>query len=157
MTKRALLAVALFAFAFPLYADFDAVARAIGSKRGVNRISIPFIGVARFAVWIVQPQGVHDFQLATFKGGDMLERGDVDAILRSTQRSGYMPLVQVWSRKKNEWAFVYARPSKTSKRMDLLILAKDHADTTLVSVEVDMDVFIREMDHPRVAVNIARR
>ena len=120
MNKRALLVVALFAFAAPLYADFNTVARAIGAKRGVNRISIPFLGLARFAVWIVQPKGVHDFQLATFKGAETLERGDIDAILRSTQRSGFMPLVQVWSKKKNEWAFVYARPAKEEEVRQML-------------------------------------
>ena len=68
MTKRLLLATLLLAtVALPLHADFNAVARAIDSQDGVRRIWIPFLGVARAVVWVVQPEGVRDFQLVTFR------------------------------------------------------------------------------------------
>ncbi|HET7433192.1 MAG TPA: hypothetical protein VFN10_00625 [Thermoanaerobaculia bacterium] len=156
MTKKLVLALLLVAFALPLHADFETVAQVIAAKRGVRRISIPLLGIARFAVWMVHPQGVHDFQLVTFEGVDTLESGDLDAIHRSTVRSGYAPIVQVRS-KRGEWSYIYARPDKSGKRMDLLILAHDNHDTALVRVDVDMDTFMREMDHPRAVATVARR
>jgi hypothetical protein len=66
--------------------------------------------------------------------------------------------VQVWSRKSNDWSFIYARPSKRADRLELLILAHDKADTVLVRVDVDADMIARELkDRPRHVSNVARR
>src|SRR5688500_11299116 len=74
VTKRfGLAAVLLSVLALPMQGEFADVARAIDSQRGVSRIWIPFLGLARAAVRVVEPKGVHDFQLATFSGADNLD------------------------------------------------------------------------------------
>jgi hypothetical protein len=71
-----------------------------------------------------------------------------------------VPLVQVWSRQRKEWSFIYVRPTPETSRLELMILAHDDSDTitTLVRVEVDANVLARELkDKPRDVTNMARR
>jgi hypothetical protein len=159
MSKRVAAALLLLtAVALPLHADFDSIARAIDSQQGVKRIWIPFLGLARFAVWVVSPEGVHDFQLATFEGGDEVDPHALHDIMRTQAGAGFVPLVQVWSRKSNEWSFIYARPSTRSDRFELMILTHDSSDTVLVRVDVDASIIARELrDHPRHVTEVARR
>ncbi|HEX8254735.1 MAG TPA: hypothetical protein VF846_16445, partial [Thermoanaerobaculia bacterium] len=98
MSKRlAAAAVLAVLIAAPLHASFADVARAIDSHRGVKRVWIPFLGVARFAVRMVAPEGVHDFQLATFEGAGKMDAHELQQIMRTNIGAGFTPLVQVWS------------------------------------------------------------
>jgi len=159
MNKR--LAVALLfatVIAAPLYADFASVARAIDAQHGVKRIWIPFLGLARVAVRMVQPEGVHDFQLVTFEGTDKVDPHELQRILRTHAGAGFTPLVQAWSRRSNEWSFIYARPRPDANRLELMILAHDDEDTVLVRVDVDANVVAREIrEKPRHVEHLARR
>jgi hypothetical protein len=157
MTKR-LAAVFALLITIPLHADFASVASAIDSQHGVKRIWIPFLGVARFVVRVVAPEGVHDFQLATFEGADSVDPKKLGEIIRTQAGPGFTPLVQVWSRRSNDWSFIYARPSKRSDRLELMILAHDSSDTVLVRVDVDATIVARELkDRPRQVSHVARR
>ena len=158
MTKRIAAALVLVAvFAVPARADFDDVAKAVSAKLGVKRVWIPFLGVARFAVWVVSPSGVHDFQLATFEGGRGVDPHELRAILAAKAGAGFTPLVQVWSKRSNEYSFIFSRPGKRSDRFELLILAADGGDTTLVRVDVDARILARHLGDPRhVATRVAR-
>ncbi len=159
MTKRLLLAAVLFAAsALPLRADFNAVARAIDSQEGVRRIWIPFLGVARAVVWVVQPEGVRDFQLVTFRNTRNVDPRDLQDILRAKAGAGFQPLVQVWSKRTGEWSFIYAKPSPDGDRIELMVLAhEDDEQTVLVRVEVDAKVLARELgERPRHVTRMAR-
>lgn len=158
MTKRLLLAaVLLAASALPLRADFNAVARAIDSQDGVRRIWIPFLGVARAVVWVVQPEGVRDFQLVTFRNTRNVDPRDLQDILRAKAGAGFQPLVQVWSKRTGEWSFIYAKPSPDGDRIELMVLAhEDDEQTVLVRVEVDAKVLARELgERPRHVTRMA--
>jgi len=158
MNKRIAVALLLSLIAVPMYADFASVASAIDGHHGVKRIWIPFLGLARFAVRMVAPEGVHDFQLATFEGTDGVDPRRLKDIMRSKVGPGFMPLVQVYSRRSNDWSFIYARPSERGNRIELMILAHDSSDTVLVRVEIDADKIARELkDHPRKVSHHARR
>jgi hypothetical protein len=67
--------------------------------------------------------------------------------------------VQVWSRKSNDWSFIYARPTKDADRLELMILTHDHDDTVLVRVDVDAEKIARGLKaRPQhVAVEMASR
>lgn len=158
MTKRlAAAALLLVLVAQPLHAGFAEVAHAIDSQRGVSRIWIPFLGVARLAVRLVAPEGIHDFQLVTFKGADNVDPKELQRILRAKIGPGFSPLVQVWSRKSSEWSFIYARPAADG-RIELVVLAHDDEDTVLVRVDVDAVKLARELnDSPRNVTRMARR
>ena len=159
MTKRVAAALLLLTVvALPLHADFASVAKAIDAQHGVKRIWIPFLSIARVAVRLIEPEGVHDFQLATFEGADDVDPRELQQILRSKVGPGWMPLVQVRSKKSSEWSFIYARPSAGTDRLELMILAHDSSDTVLVRVEVDANIVARELkDEPRGVTNMARR
>ena len=149
MNKRLVAAALLFALALPLHAGFNDIARAI-EHRGVHRVWTPGIGLARLFVWIIRPKGVRDVQVAVFEGGENIDPHDLHAILRREVDPGFMPLVKVWSRKSNEWSFIYARPLPNSDRIELIVLARDDEDTVLVRVDVDATAIARELrDHPR--------
>jgi hypothetical protein len=144
--------------ALPLHADFASIARAIDAQQGVKRIWIPFLSIARVAVRMIEPEGVHDFQLATFEGADDVDPRALQNIIRTQAGAGFVPLVQVWSKKSSEWSFIYARPSVRADRLELMILAHDSEDTVLVRVDVDANIVARELkDKPRDVTDMARR
>lgn len=141
----------------PVQAEFADVARAIGAQRGVSRTWIPFLGVARVLVRAVEPKGVRDFQLAVFEGTDRMDPREVEALLAREAGRGFVPIVRVWSLKSSDWNFVYARPSSDSNRIEMLVLAKDDEETTLVRVVVDASVLARELSEPKKVSRMARR
>jgi hypothetical protein len=157
--KRLIAAALLFAFiAIPLHADFAAVARAIDNEDGVSRVWIPFLGVARAVVWMVRPKGVYDFQLVTFTNHRQLDPQNVHRILQTEAGPGFKPLVQVYSRRSNEWSFIYAKATPDANRIDLMVLTQDGEETVLVRVVVDAEVLARELDEsPRHVTRMARQ
>lgn len=159
MNRRLAAAVALATFiAAPVYADFASVARAIDAQHGIKRIWIPFLGLARAIVRVAQPEGVYDFQLATFETSGDINPHTLREIMRTKAGAGFVPLVQTWSRRSNDYSFIYARPSAKMNRLELMILAHDGADTVLVRVDVDADVVAREIrSRPREVSRHARR
>jgi hypothetical protein len=158
MTKRLLVATILVALTLPLHADFRSVARALDSHRGVSRVWIPFLGIARAAIWMVEPKGVGDFQLAVFRGADDLDGRELQRLMATHAGPGFTPLVQVRSQRRDEWSFIYAKPSADGKTVDLMILAHDDEDTVLVRVSVDPSVVAREVNrHPRNVTQMSRR
>ena len=155
MTKRIAALILAFAVTLPLSADFASIARAIDSQRGVKRIWIPFLSVARVFVRMVEPNGVQDFQLATFEGAENVDPQALSEIVRTQAGPGFRPLVQVWSRRTNEWSFVYVRPSQRGDAVELMILAHDKEDTVLVRVNVDAASITRELQfRPRNMANV---
>jgi len=155
MNKRLVLLALLIAFALPMRADFDAVVHEIESHRDLHRVRIPFIGLARFCVWIVHPKGVHDFQLATFEG----EASDIDGrfignLLTRNAGQGFRPLVRAYSKRgKQEWTYIYARPAGGA--FELMIATHDSHDTTVVRAVVDVERLqqaINDGHHGRVRV-----
>jgi hypothetical protein len=158
MSRRLLLgAIVLVTIALPLHADFRAVARALDSHPGVDRISIPFLGLARLAVWVAAPEGVHDFQLATFEGTEKLDARQLQQMMERHAGQGFRPIVRTWSRSKGEWSFIYAKPA-ASGRTEMMILSHDSEETVLVRVEVNADVIAKHIeDEPRGVGNVSRR
>lgn len=145
MTRRLVAAAVALCLTLPVYADFGAVARAIDAQRGVSRVWIPFLGVARAAVWLVRPQGVKDFQLAVFRGAENIDARRLQRIMTSSAGKGFAPLVQAWSRRSGEWSFIYARPDDDARRVELMILAHDDEETVLVRVNVDPSVIGKQI------------
>ena len=156
-TKRAFAAALLLLAALPMYADFNAIASAIESHRGVHRVWVPGLGLARFFVWMIRPEGVHDFQLVTFEGAGRLDPRELHDILAAKIDPGFSPLAKVWSRKSQEWSFVYARPRPNSGRIELVVLTHDDENTVLVRVDVDAVRLARNLNNPRSVVHIATR
>jgi hypothetical protein len=157
MNKRiAFAAVLLLLLAIPLQAGFEEVVDAVSHARGLHRTDIPFFGLARFLVRVGHPKGVHDIQLATFEGNTDVDSREIAAILRTSIRDGYSPIVQTRSRRgTGEWTFIYARPGRET--MDMLIVTHDSHDTTVVRAVVDAEVFAKEVNGEGGVVRVARK
>jgi len=136
--KRAALAILLLA-ALPLRADFDTVAGALLRKPGVTRQWIPGLGIARAAVFIARPSGVHDFQLAVFHG--VGRDADIIALMRQHAGREFRPLVVV--RERRESSAIYAHVISDAV-IEILILTNDGEETTLVRTVLDADEVARQ-------------
>ena len=154
MKRAVMVALALCALALPLRADFDAIVNAIETHSGLHRVRIPFLGIARFAVWIVRPSGVSDFQLATWEGHSVIDRRQAKAILRSAAGRGYSPVVETTSARTGEWAFIYGRPH--GREVEVLVVSHDSSDTVVVRAVVDAQTFSQHFDEPEKLSRIGR-
>lgn len=158
MRRAALVAAVLLLASLPAHAGFDEVVRAVQVETGIRPMRIPFIGLARFMVWIVRPAGVHDFELAQFEGTrhqrEESDPASLEAILRQRAGTGFRPLVRVQSKRNNEWTFIYARPA--GDRIELIVATRDRADTTVVRAVVNPDKMLRHLHEPDSVVKIAR-
>jgi hypothetical protein len=156
--KRALLPLALIlavSMAIPARADFSSLARAVSRKPGVHRVWIPFMGLARAAVWVVSPKGVHDFQLVTFEGRGFKDAAAFGALMQEHVRD-YQPMVRVRER-GGAFSYIYVKPGKND-RIDLIVFSHDNSgETVLVRVEVDAKVVAAEIGDVRHVGNIAGR
>lgn len=153
--KRALLVFAVaVTLALPARADFSSLARAVSSKPGVQRVWIPFLGLARAAVWVVSPKGVHDFQLVTFEGRGLDDAATYAKLMQEHIRD-FQPLVRVRER-NGDFSYIYAKPGKND-RMEVIVFTHDKSDTVLVRVEVDAQVVAAEFGDPRKVGTVARR
>lgn len=150
MNRRLIIAMLLVAVAMPASADFKAVERSLRTQLG-RPMMIPFIGLARFATWIVSPHGVHDFQLAVWEDSRKeidLTAADLEETLRSGLSPDFQPVVRVREnhRRGGEWTFIYVRAQ--GERFELLLLTHDHSDTVLVRAEVDAAELSRTINDP---------
>jgi len=157
MKIRRTIAIALFFAALPLYADFSAVVREVQSRTGLHRVYVPFLGLARFAVWIIHPKGVHDIELATFEGNSHDTDGRfIGDLLLKNAGPGFRPLVRVQSNKHGgEWTYIYARP--TGELFELMIATYEGREATVVHAVVDIERMQQTMNdgkHGRVMASL---
>ena len=158
MKRHAAFAALFLLMALPLRADFDSLARAVGTIPGLHRMPMPGFGLIRAAVWMVHPKGVHDVQIAMFegKGGDIDPR-ELERLLRTHADAGFTPLVVEHSRRNGELTMIWARPAK-GDTVELLLVAHDPKDETVVlRTVVDVEIIAREIADPHTATHVAQR
>src|SRR3954463_9398434 len=102
-TASAILILVTLALAMPVRGDFGDVVNAIETTSGLHRVSIPFLGLARVALWMVKPKGIYDFQLATWEGTTPVDRIGAASIIRKSAGRGYSPVVESISNRTGEW------------------------------------------------------
>ena len=149
--RRILLFVALMSIftlgATPARAGFDDIVRAVESRYRIHHTAIPFFGLVRFALWIAQPDGVSDVQLATFEHARIDDERGLAEIVSRNIGEGFRPLVRTRSSRNGEVTQIYAHPMGND-RVALLVFAHEHSETTIVRVVVSMDKFEEAMNKP---------
>jgi hypothetical protein len=149
VTKRALLILALTLAALPARAGFDEIVRAVEVQTHMRHVSIPFLGLARFASWIVHPYGVRDFQFATFEGNaDAFDVNALTAIVAREAGRGFRPLVQTRSRRDGEFTLIFARPVDDDT-IEFMLATHDHSDTVVLRAVIDADKMLAHINEPR--------
>ncbi|HEX3067430.1 MAG TPA: hypothetical protein VHX14_02565 [Thermoanaerobaculia bacterium] len=133
--------------ATPARAGFDDVVRAVESRYHVRHTGIPFFGLVRFAIWVAQPAGVSDVQLATFEHARIDDERGLAEIVSRNIGEGFRPLVRTRSSRNGEVTQIYAHPMGND-RVALLVFAHERAETTIVRVVVSMDKFEEAMNKP---------
>lgn len=159
MIKRVFFALLLSVAALPAFADFQHVARHLRTQLG-RPTTIPFLGLARLATWIIHPHGVRDFQLAVWERNRAtidLGGADVENLLRRDLARDFQPVVRVRSNRSNEWVFIYA--AARAERFEILVLVHDRSDTVLVRADVDGERLARTIADPKSLVhfNVERK
>ena len=149
MTRRiAIAAVVVFTFAAqPLLADFHDVAVGL-RKLGFERTWIPFFGVARSLVRAVRPRGVRDIQVAIYENTPAVTGAAIEQMLQRHVGRGFTPLVRVFSARKGESVFVYARPARDLRTVELIVLTHERNETMLMRLAADAEAIGREISMP---------
>jgi hypothetical protein len=138
----------------PAEAGFRSLSREIGMSRDFNRVTIPFFGVARFAVWMVKPDGIHDVKLAVFesrgRGGSSVDLG---TMMQRHARRGWSPMIRTSSRGGEEThIFVQER----GENIALLIAAKDRGEVVVIELVLNPERFAAVLDEGGDFVSIGR-
>ena len=148
LVRSAAFAAVLVVLSVPGFAGFDEVVHAVETKTGLHREWTPGFGLVRFAVWCIRPQGVSDFQIATFEGhSDRVAGKDLGDLVAANAGRGFQPLVRTWSRRDGEWTYIFARPS-SGGRVELLIATRDKSDTVVLRTVVNADRILADLDRP---------
>ena len=156
MLRRVAVALVLASLAVPASAGFNELRDGLEARLG-RPTWIPFLGFIRAGIRVIHPEGVHDLQLAVFEGKGHIDSEFADQLIRSRIGRDYTPLVRVRARNDREWSYIYAKPIG-DRLIDLVVLAKDGSDTTLVRVVCDPEMVARYLDEdPRNVALVAHR
>lgn len=149
MSKRAALLALVFFAALPMHAGFKDVVHAVETRTQMHPTYVPLLGLARFAVWIIHPDGVYDFQLATFEGESRgaIDYDDLTATIRKAAGAGFRPLVQARSNRKGEFTYILAKPLDDN-RVEFMLATHDHSDTVVVRCVIDADRMLAHINEP---------
>jgi hypothetical protein len=145
--RRILAILALFA-ALPLVSwgsEFDWMVREFARESGMHPLRIPFFGLVRFAVAVVQPAGTSELNLAIFEH-PRFDATRFSAMADSAVGSSWKPMIRVRSR-DGESTNIYAQTDV--ERLRLLIATLDHDDATFVQVRVKPQELIRFVDQQK--------
>lgn len=158
MSRKIVVTLALAAMilaAQPVQADdFHRVASGLRTL-GFERTWIPFMGLARTFVKIAHPKGVHDFQIAVYEKTPDVTGEEVERMVKSRIARGFSPLVRVYSSRRGESVFIYARPSRDNRTVELIVLSHEPNETVLVRVTADAEKVGRELGVPEKVGQIA--
>jgi hypothetical protein len=130
--------------------EFDAVTRHLKSRYSAKRVSIPLLGLARFAVRLVKPAGVKSFKVAIFEGlSDTAGKVDdeLNQLMRRALGREWQPLVRVRSR-EGEQVYVYAREAGDS--INLMVVSIDHKDAVVAKVKVNPEKLSQFVNNPKI-------
>ncbi|MBA3438780.1 MAG: hypothetical protein H0T92_02790 [Pyrinomonadaceae bacterium] len=129
--------------------EFDAVVKQLKTQYRAKRKSIPFLGLANFAVKIVRPAGVKSFKLAIFEDQDFSDKPGVtqlSTVVRGALTPAWHPLVRVYSPRDGEQTYVYLR--EAGKNVKLLIVNVEPREAVVVQVKVNLQTLIKWMQKP---------
>lgn len=142
--RRRVLAGVMICAALPIASwgsEFDWLVREFARESGMEPIHIPFFGLVRFAVAVVQPAGTSELNLAVFEHA----RLDPERFREMADHStGHLwkPMVRV--RTNVESTNIYGQTE--GQRLRLLIATLDKEDATFVQVRVKPEDLMRFVD-----------
>ncbi|MEO8217807.1 MAG: hypothetical protein ABI718_12060 [Acidobacteriota bacterium] len=131
--------------ALPAKADFREIVRSIEQKGRVQHTWIPFFWLGRMVVHMHAIEGVSDIQLATFEKSE-ISSIDLDSIVRANSKERWQPIIVARSNRDHEQTYIYSREERG--QMQLLIVARDGEDTTVMQLRVAPERFLATIRNP---------
>ncbi|MCA1557291.1 MAG: hypothetical protein LC731_01980 [Acidobacteria bacterium] len=154
---RVLVMLAIFVVAFSTAAaqksggsGFDAIAKHLKTRYQARKKSIPFLGLAKFAVRIVKPAGVKSINVSIFedlRNTNGLPDTELSGLMRKALSAEWQPLVSVRS-KSGDQIYVYAM--EDGKDVKLAVLAINQNEAVLARVKIDPKALRKFLDNPNV-------
>ncbi len=154
-TLVALVIMATILFSIPQTAraddpEFDAITKHLKVRYNAKRISIPFLGLARFFVRVVRPAGVKNFKVAIFEGLNFSE-GQTDTglslVMRGALSPEWQPLIRTRSR-DGEQVYVYAR--EAGENIKLMVVTIDRTDAVVARVKLSPKRLREFLNDPKI-------
>jgi hypothetical protein len=145
---RRLLAGVLVCAALPVAgwgSEFDWLVREFARESGMEPIHIPFFGLVRFAVAVVQPAGTSELNLAVFEHA-RFDPERFSGMADHAVGQVWKPMIRVRSA-KGESTNIYEQAEGTKLR--LLIANLDKEDATFVEVRVKPQELMRFVDEQK--------
>src|SRR5215210_332507 len=161
MTKRngwlssMLIVAALLSFSFATARaedrEFQAITTHLKARYQARRKSIPFLGLASFAVKIVHPAGVKSIKITFFeelKDYGNINHAELNTVIRGALDERWQPLVRIYSRKEASQMFVYFRNEGQDIKLMVVSLAQNEA--FIARVKLNPLTLARWMEKPEI-------
>lgn len=130
-----LLLLLIFAFGAPTRADakiggeYKAIVGHLKTKYRAQKVKIPFLWLARFAVRVVRPAGVKSFSVTMFQNlqfaPESLDR-EMQGAMRNSLGAEWSPILRVRSR-DGQQAYMYMRESGDAVKLMVVTIDKNQA------------------------------
>ena len=130
--------------------EFDAITKHLKLRYNARRISIPFLGLAKFFVKIVRPAGVKSFKVAIFEDLNFTA-GQMDTelslVMSSALSPEWHPLLRTRSR-DGEQVYVYAR--EAGENIKLMVVTIDRTDAVVARVKLSPKKLREFLNNPKI-------
>jgi hypothetical protein len=130
--------------------EFDAITKHIKQFYKAKRVSIPFLGLAKFFVKIVRPAGVKSFKVAIFEDLNFApgtNASELGSVMRNALSAEWHPLVRIRSR-DGEQVYVYAR--EAGENIKLMVVTIDRTDAVVARVKVSPKKLSEFLSNPKI-------
>jgi VWFA-related protein len=119
---------------------------------------VPLLGLANFVLKFWHPAGVKNIKLAVFQNQSFTSGTagpDFDKNFRSAVGAEWQPIVQVYSREKNERTYIYH--SDPGKDMKILVVNLSAKDAVVAQVKFEPEKLAEFMQNPKLlGMSLAR-
>ncbi|MBD0371627.1 MAG: hypothetical protein ICV60_12375 [Pyrinomonadaceae bacterium] len=129
---------------------FDAIARHLKTRYQAKKKSIPFLGLAKFAIRIVKPAGVKSINVTLFenlKDTGELPDNELSGMMREALSAEWQPLISL-RRRNGDQVYVYA--AEAGKDVKLAVLVINQTDAVIARVKVDPNALRKFLDDPKI-------
>ena len=147
-----LIAVLSFSYTSATAQDsgFKQIAQHLKTRYQAKKKSIPFLGLAKFAVKLVKPAGVKSFSLSIFenlKNTNDLPDSELSMLMRNALSQEWQPLVRVRSRNGDQ-VYVYAMDA--GKDVKLAVLVINQREAAIARVKIDPQALRKFVENPKI-------
>jgi Ca-activated chloride channel family protein len=114
-----------------------------------KKMNVPFLGVANFILKFWHPAGVKNVKVAIFHDQDLTKSANesFESVLHKAVGTDWSPMVQVYSRKKNESTYIYY--SDPGKDMKFLVVNVQKTEAVVAQVKFEPQKLVEFVQNPR--------